>query len=213
MKIVNPAIRDDLEAGRGLQLNLGCGARPRPGFYGVDHLEMPGVDLVADLNQPLSLLPDNSVSSIYSRHTLEHVREFLPLMRELHRVTRSDGQIEIIVPHFSNPYYYSDPTHVRFFGLYSFFYFSDDDDQPRRKVPSFYVPERFIVESVRIHPLKASLMGKLMVPLLKRFINLKISLLDWYERSVCRWFPADSIHFLLRPKKVAVKVTTSRIAA
>jgi hypothetical protein len=30
--------------------------------------------------------------------------------------------IEIIVPHFSNPHYYSDPTHVRFFGLYTMSY-------------------------------------------------------------------------------------------
>ena len=72
------------------------------------------------------------MTEIYSRHPLEHVRNFLPLMAELHRVTRPGGRIEIIVPHFSNPYGYSDPTHVRHFGLYTFFYFADEEDQPRR---------------------------------------------------------------------------------
>jgi SAM-dependent methyltransferase len=201
MRIVSDSVVNDLEAGRGLRLNLGCGRRSLPGFYGVDHLDLPGVDIVADLNEPLSLLPDDSVDAVYSRHTLEHVEELLPLISELHRVTRPGGRIEIIVPHFSNPYGYSDPTHVRFFGLYSFFYFSDETDQPRRKVPSFYIPERFTVESVRIHLLKRSLLSRVMGSLLKRFINGSVARLDWYERTLCWWFPAESIRFVLRPKK------------
>jgi hypothetical protein len=201
MKIVTPAVTGDLNAGRGLRLNLGCGKRSRPGFYGVDHLELPGVDIVADLNQPLSKLPDNSVDEVYTRHALEHVGELLPLMSELHRVTRPSGRIEIIVPHFSNPYGYSDPTHIRFFGLYSFYYFSDEDDQPRRKVPSFYIPERFTVETVRIRPLKRSIVGRATASLVKWFINGSVSRLDWYESNLCWWLPADSIRFVLRPKK------------
>jgi SAM-dependent methyltransferase len=203
MRFFNPAVLHDLEAGRGLRLNLGCGNHRRPGFYGLDHLDLPAADIVADLNQPLDLLPDNSVDEIYTRHTLEHVTEFLPLMQELHRVTRPGGRIEISVPHFSNPYGYSDPTHVRFFGLYSFFYFSDECDQPRRKVPSFYIPERFIVESVRIQPLRQSHLGRPFGSVLKRCINGSLARLDWYERRLCRWLPADSIYFVLRPKKPA----------
>jgi SAM-dependent methyltransferase len=203
MRIVTKSVADDLQAGRGLRLNVGCGARPRPGFYGVDRVALPGVDIVADLNQPLSQLPDNSVDEVYTRHTLEHVDALLPLMSELHRVTRPDGRIEIIVPHFSNPYGYSDPTHVRFFGLYSFFYFSDEADQPRRKVPAFYTPERFTVEQVRIHPMKRTLFGRLVGSLVKRIINGSVSRLDWYERNLCRWLPADSIRYVLRPKKLA----------
>src|SRR5262245_42786869 len=203
MRIVTNSVADDLQAGRGLRLNLGCGARPRPGFYGVDRMDLPGVDIVADLNEPLSKLPDNSVDEVYTRHTLEHVDALLPLMGELHRVARPDGRIEIIVPHFTNPYGYSDPTHVRFFGLYSFFYFSDEADQPRRKVPAFYTPARFTVQEVRIHPLRRSLFGRAVGSLVKWFINRSVSRLDWYERNLCRWFPADSIRYVLRVKKHA----------
>lgn len=201
MKILNPNVHIDLEAGRPLRLNLGCGQRPRSGFYGVDHLEMPGVDIVADLNRPFSQLPENSVEEIYTRHTLEHVPQLLPLMSEFHRLTRPDGRIEIIVPHFSNPYGYSDPTHVRFFGLYSFFYFSDEEDQPARKVPAFYVAHRFIVESVKVSLIKGGVIRRFLTPLVKRLVNLNVATLDWYERSLCRGFPAESIHYLLRPKK------------
>jgi len=201
VRIVNRAILEDLKAGRHLRLNLGCGNKPRADFYGVDQLDLPGVDIVAHLNQPFTALPDNSVEAIYSRHTLEHVVNLLPLMRELHRVVRPGGQIEIIVPHFSNPYGFSDPTHVRFFGLYSFFYFSEECDQPRRKVPAFYLPERFVVETVRINPLRESFIGKAVGSLLKQYINGNLLRLDWYERCLCRLMPADSIHFTLRPKK------------
>lgn len=201
MKIVNPSVYADLEAGRPLRLNLGCGRRPRPGFYGVDQFEMPGVDIVADLNRPFSRLPEDSVAEIYTRHTLEHVPQLLPLMGEFHRITQPGGRIEIIVPHFSNPYGYSDPTHVRFFGLYSFFYFCDEEDQPSRKVPAFYVPHRFLVESVHVSLIRGTVIRRFLTPLVKRMVNSSLTMLDWYERSLCRAFPAESIHYVLTPKK------------
>jgi SAM-dependent methyltransferase len=201
MKIVNPAVLDDLAAGRGLRLNLGSGRRPVPGFYGVDRVPLPGVDVVADLDEPLADLPDNSVDEVYTRHALEHVSRLLELLAELHRVTRPGGRLEIVVPHFSNPYGYSDPTHVRFFGLYSFFYFCDPEDQPRRKVPAFYLPQRFRVESVRCRLLKASPADRLLAPLLQPLINRSVGWLDWYERRLCRWLPASEIRYVLRTKK------------
>ncbi|MFL5245055.1 MAG: class I SAM-dependent methyltransferase [Gemmataceae bacterium] len=201
MKILNEAVVSDLEAGKGLLLNLGSGMRPRAGFYNVDQLALPGVDILADLNESLSALPDNSVKEIYCRHTLEHVARFMELLSELHRITRPDGRIEIIVPHFSNPYGYSDPTHVRFFGLYSFFYFCDAADQPRRKVPSFYLPQRFKVEGIECRLLKQSWMEKLLRAVLQPLINFNTSWLDWYERRLCRWIPANDIRYILRVKK------------
>jgi hypothetical protein len=201
MQILNPAVREDLEAGRKLRLNVGCGLRRLPGFYNVDHLPLPGVDILADLEAPLSDIPDDSVEAIYCRHTLEHVTRLLELLGELHRVTHPEGRLEVIVPHFSNPYGYSDPTHVRFFGLYSFFYLAEESDQPRRKVPNFYLRQRFRVERVRINLLRTSVMDKVVRAVLQPLINRSIGWLDWYERRLCRLWPADDIHWLLRPVK------------
>jgi SAM-dependent methyltransferase len=201
MQIINPAVARDIAAGKGLRLNLGSGKRPRDGFYSVDHLPLPGVDVVADLNEPLAGLPDNSVEAVYSRHTLEHVAALLPLMAEIHRVCRPEARVEVVVPHFSNPYTYSDPTHVRFFGLYTFFYFADEADQPARKVPSFYVAERFRIEEVTFSLLRHGPVGKLARLLLGRLINRSPGWLDWYERCLCRWLPVDSVRYVLRPKK------------
>src|SRR6516165_1957850 len=181
MKILNPRVVEDIQAGRGLRLNLGSGLRRRDGFYGLDQVALPGLDILADLNEPLPELPNNSVDEIYCRHVLEHVPRLLDLLAELHRITRSSGRIEIVVPHFSNPYGYSDPTHVRFFGLYSFYHFCDAKDQPLRKVPDFYLPQRFTVESVRCRLLGQSLPEKLLRWLLQPWINRGPAWLDWYE--------------------------------
>ena len=86
MKILNPNLKNDIASGVPLKLDLGCGQRPRSGFYAVDHLEVDGVDLVADLNKSLDLLPDNSTEYVYSHHVFEHVHEFLALMREIYRI-------------------------------------------------------------------------------------------------------------------------------
>jgi SAM-dependent methyltransferase len=169
----------------------------------VDRVALPGVDVVADLNEPFARLPDDCVAEVYTRHTLEHVERFLELLAEIHRITAPGGRVEVVVPHFSNPYGYSDPTHVRFFGLYSFFYFSDPADQPRRKVPSFYLPQRFRVESVRINLLSGTLAEKAVRAVLQPLVNRGPGWQDWYERRLCRWLPANDIHFVLRVQKDA----------
>jgi SAM-dependent methyltransferase len=203
MRIVNPQVQRDIEAGLGLRLNLGSGHSTRPGFYNVDLLPLPGVDVVADLNEPLTALPDESVDEIYSRHTLEHVTHLLPLLAEIHRVARPGARIELVLPHFSNPHGYSDPTHVRFFGLYSFFYFCDEEDQPARKVPNFYLPQRFRVDCVTFSLLKQSPLDRLILPVVQRLANRSYGWLDWYERRLCRWLPVSSVRYVLYPRKAA----------
>lgn len=201
MKILNSAIERDLRRRLPLRLNLGSGQRRIEGHYNVDCTLATQPDILADLNEPLDQLADNSVIAVYARHTLEHIDNFLGLLAELHRVCRPEATLEIIVPHFSNPYGYSDPTHVRFFGLYSFFYFADAADQPRRKVPSFYSPVRFRVERVQFRLLKESLLEKCAKALLEPIINRGVGVLDWYERRLCRMFPVSDVRYLLKPVK------------
>lgn len=203
MQILNPAVARDLADGRPLRLNLGSGQRQIAGYYNVDCVALPQVDILADLEEPLALLPDDSVEAIYCRHTLEHVTRLMGLLTEVHRVLRPEGRLEVIVPHFSNPYGYSDPTHVRFFGLYSFYYLCDDADQPRRKVPNFYLPQRFRVEGVRFNLLRTSWFDRVVRAVLQPLINRNVGWLDWYERRMCRRWPVDDIHYDLRVVKPA----------
>jgi SAM-dependent methyltransferase len=201
MKVLNPAVLADMNARRGLRLDLGAGITPREGFYAVDKYEGPKTDIVADLSQPLVRLPDNSVSHIYSRHTLEHVENMLLLMSEIHRVCTPDAEVEIIVPHFSNVYGYSDPTHVRLFGIYSMFYFSPEEHQPKRKVPSYYTSAHFRVMSIEIGFYHYGLIDFLLVPLLSRWVNSSFGRQEFYERRLSSRFHAWQIRFFLSPIK------------
>lgn len=201
MRIVNPTLREQLGKGA-VRLDLGCGQDKRDGFYALDHLELDGVDIVADLNEPLHLLPDDCSEYIYTRHALEHVTELLPLMREIYRISRPGATVEIIVPHFSNVYGYSDPTHVRYFGLYSMYYFASAEHQPRRrKVPAFYTDVRFIVKSITIEFYRKGVVDTIMSPLLQRLVNFNIHTQDFYERRLCHFFHARQIRYVLTPEK------------
>ena len=57
------------------------------------------------------------------------------------------------------------------------------------------------MERVRFNLLKTSVGDKLARAVLQPLINLSVGWLDWYERRLCRLWPVDDIHWLLRPVK------------
>jgi len=199
MRLVNPQIARDLQQGKPLRIDLGSGPTPRAGFYGLDQLEMEGVDIIADLNEPLDLLPDNCAEHVFSSHALEHVEKLLPLLAEIHRITRHDGYVEIIAPHFSNPYYYSDPTHVRFFGLYTMSYFVDIDKQPgAHKVPALRTATRFKMDAVSLSFYRFNLIDRIFVPFLRYFVNRTARSQNFYELRLSWLFPAAEVRYKMR---------------
>jgi len=119
-------------------IELGCGTKESIGRIRIDKLDLPDIDIVADLEFGLPFFPDNSVDAIYSKSFLEHVDNLDVLMKDIWRVLKPSGKKVLFVPHFSNPYYYSDYSHRKYFGLYTFEYFSHDQNKFKRKVPSFY---------------------------------------------------------------------------
>lgn len=113
--------------GDGVVLELGCGARRRhPEAIGVDLLDLPCVDVVGDVFEVLDALPTSSVRAVFSYSFFEHVGDQERLLAVLARVLEPGGLLDVVVPHFSNPFYYSDSTHRAPFGLYSFSYFAHD---------------------------------------------------------------------------------------
>ena len=202
MKILNPKVKSDIDSGKLLKLDLGGGPNKKKDCYGVDHLELEGVDIVADLNSPLTLLPDNCAELVYSNHVLEHIENLEGLLREIHRITIPDGRIEITVPHFSNPYSYSDPTHLRFFGLYSMYYYVDKSEHPPiRKIPAFYSDIRFHIEKINIEFFRKDRLDKLVEPIFSRLINKNITWQDFYERRLSGVVSARQIRYIMKVAK------------
>jgi ubiquinone/menaquinone biosynthesis C-methylase UbiE len=130
------------------------------------------------------------------------------LMLELFRVLKPDGRAEFVAPHFSNPYFYSDPTHRRYFGLYTFCYFSAGSPF-RRTVPAYQKELSFRLERVDLlfksarpfyvrYALK-SLVGKL--------FNSCYYMKELYEENFCYLFPCYEIRYRLR------RIETTRVHA
>lgn len=202
MKALNQQFLDDLQAGKPLKLNLGCGRDPKTGYYGVDLVEMDGVDVVADFNSGLPWLPDNSVQEIITFHVFEHVEKFLPLMREIHRVVKDNGRISITVPHCSNIFGFSDPTHVRFFGLYSMYYFVPPEKQPLpRKVPAFYTDTRYSIESIFIDFYREGLVDRVLGKIMAKLVNRSLGWQHFYEHRLASLYHAREITYVMRPIK------------
>jgi SAM-dependent methyltransferase len=202
MRIINESVREDLTNGVDLKIDLGCGSRPKKGYYSLDLLEMNGVDIVADLNQPLDMLPDNSCSHIFSNHVFEHIHDLNVLMGEIYRIAKPCANLEIVVPHFSNVFGYSDPTHVRLFGIYSFYYYVRRCDQPgKRKVPDFYTSYKYRVHKITIEFSRLSLLDRLLVPIMRKLVNINLPTQTFYERRLSAIFHASQIRFHLQPVK------------
>jgi SAM-dependent methyltransferase len=83
----------------GLRLNLGCGPVALSGFVNVDALDLPGVEVVADLGERLPF-DDGSADLLYASHVLEHfpTGEVPRLLRDWRRVLREGGTVLIAVP-------------------------------------------------------------------------------------------------------------------
>jgi SAM-dependent methyltransferase len=178
-------------------IDIGCGNKKKEGYIGIDRVDRPEVDIVTDIETGLSFFPDHCVDAIHCRSVLEHIHNFEYLLSEMMRVLKTTGKIYIFVPHFSNPYFYSDPTHVRAFGLYSFYYFSDTEYQLRRKVPNFYSTLRLQVLSQRfIFRSKFGMFGFLKKAF-GRLVNCCGLFQEYYEENLVYQIPAHGIEFTI----------------
>ncbi|MHC4641849.1 MAG: class I SAM-dependent methyltransferase [Planctomycetota bacterium] len=197
---MEPVIKIDLDQVLGgdepVLLELGCGRKKRPGAIGVDRIDLPEVDIVADVEEGLGFLPDGCVDEIHARSFFEHVQNFEKLMSEIVRVLRKGGKVFVFVPHFSNPYYYSDPTHKRFFGLYSFYYFVDSRYQLKRKVPTFYFDTKIRILSLKLIFNSPFFFGRIIKKIAGVVFNLSRFFQEWYEEDFCYIFPCYGIEIV-----------------
>lgn len=173
----------------GLRLNLGCGNKPRAGYLGVDLGADSAADVKMDLLAYLHTLPAHSVSEVYARHVLEHfdAAALREMLQQIDRVLRPGGRMHFIVPHHSNPYYYSDPTHRQPFGVHTFCYFCESHCLGR-KVPRYASIAGWHLSQVRVgfRPFGRLRVLGLRIPLLSDLLNPLVNLshrsIELFER-------------------------------
>jgi SAM-dependent methyltransferase len=93
--------------------DIGCGQLKQvPWAVGVDAVQQPGVDVVADLDDGLPF-ETGSLDHVFAVHVLEHVADMVAVMAEIHRVLRPSGLLHVLCPHWRHVNAAADPTHVR----------------------------------------------------------------------------------------------------
>lgn len=183
-----------------VRLELGCGdRRSDPAAITVDIRDADAVDVVGDVLEVLSVIPDGSVDEVYSSHLAEHLADLGRLLREIGRVLKPGGTARTIVPHFSNPYFYSDPTHRSRFGLYTFSYYVNDRVL-RREVPRYEPCEgltltgvRLVFKSSRVFPAQAAVRR-----IFEAVVNCSTYALEVYEANLCYLVPCYEIRYDVR---------------
>ncbi len=187
-------------AGQQIRLELGCGPRKvDPDAVGVDLLPFTGVDLVGEIYEVLALLPDGCASAVYTSHFLEHVSDLPRLMTELGRVMSVGATLRVVVPHFSNPFYYSDPTHRVPFGLYTFSYFCDQDVFVRT-VPQYGLktPFRLVGARLGFRSYRPRYVRHAFKRAFGALINSTVFLREFYEENLCWLVSCYEVEFEIR---------------
>jgi len=115
-------------------LVVGCGARPVAGATNLDRLNLPGVDVVFDLDyvgkslggdnpNQSNVLPfvEEAFDSIIAEDVLEHVADIVAVVNDFCRVLKVGGKLWVRGPDARFPeQLWADPTHKRGFARRSF---------------------------------------------------------------------------------------------
>jgi SAM-dependent methyltransferase len=114
-RLTDPHQFDLKPSGEGTVLDVGCGSAKLPGAIGLDVSADTAADIVHDLDVFPYPIEDSSFDQILLQDVIEHVREPIRVIEELHRVARPGARIHLRTPHFSSALAYGDPTHRHYF--------------------------------------------------------------------------------------------------
>lgn len=170
-------------------VDLGCGQDRIAGAVGVDFAGNAKADVRHDLDVYPYPFADGSFEVLVLRNVIEHVRNVVGLMEEIHRIGRAGADVLITTPHFSSLYSYQDPTHLRHLALDSMDYFTETTAHS-----NFYSSARFKViarglDFGRSFPFSA--VARVLAWMSERK----------YEKHFAFMFPANSLWFHLQVVK------------
>lgn len=190
------AKRSKVECALPININLGCGDQRIDNYIGLDRIPKAGVDVTCDLEHPLPLAT-GVVDKVYAKSLLEHINNLEALLNDVQRTLKLDGMFQIYVPHWSNPFYYSDYTHVRFFGLATFDYFINPSKQIYRRVPD-YTELGYEVITVRLLFESPFKLIRWAMKAFQWVINQNTNLQIFYEFHMSHLIPCYAIEFVLK---------------
>ncbi|HEX9861961.1 MAG TPA: methyltransferase domain-containing protein [Candidatus Bathyarchaeia archaeon] len=156
---------------------------------GVEYLDKEEVNCKPLTMWDLEKIPlpygTNTFDKIVASQVLEHIVNFIPLMKELHRILKKDGKLEVWVPYVRDfDQAFGDPTHVRYFDIKTFKYF----DPIHRQSNIVYKPYFDVtVERIRYYQSPT--------------FRSKLHKLSWIVRHPAKSLRTVWLHATMRPIK------------
>jgi predicted SAM-dependent methyltransferase len=175
------------------KLNVGCGHDIRKGWINLDSVELPGVDIIYNIQKTPLPFDNDEFDIILCQDIFEHI-EYIPVFKDLHRILKKGGIITIRVPHFTSRRNYNDPTHKKMFSIRTFEYFVKNSRANRDYYFNFHFDK--IIYSRIIFEKYFYLYNYLIELIINANRKLKETI---YEATfLSRLFPADYLVIKLR---------------
>jgi len=131
-------------------LNLGCGKDIRQStknitYVNLDKFNLPGVDVVWDLDKYPWPFKDNEFDKVIAKHVIEHLEDVVRAIEEIYRILKPGGILYIEVPIYPNPNAFADPTHKHVFTERTFNFFCPNT--PLGRENDYCTKARFKIKS------------------------------------------------------------------
>ena len=177
------------------KLNIGCGVDIKSGWINMDSATLPGVNIVHDVTQLPLPFANEEIDEILAQDVLEHI-DYIPVLKDLHRILKKEGILTIRVPHFTSKNNFVDPTHKKMFSIstWDFFVASKATSKHIEKERAYYFDFAFTKKlSCHITFEKSSRIFFYNRPI-EWFFNLSSKMQSFYESTgFSRIFPAENI--------------------
>jgi len=86
-----------------MKLNLGCGLTYKKGFVNLDINKNIKADIYHDMNNKLPF-NDHTFDYILADNCLNYSRDIITTLRDLYRITKPNGTIDVYAIHYTSPY-------------------------------------------------------------------------------------------------------------
>jgi len=169
------------------KLVLGSAGRAEEKAVTLDINPLHNPDVLHDLNNTPLPFDDNAFKEIICHHVLEHLNDLKPVMDELHRICRPEGEIYIEVPHHTS-WCANTPEHRLRFNYFAFESYIEKGRTDWMKTEKKFT---ILKRELTFH---RSLRRVLLHRLFNRFP-------ETYERFWAYIFPAEHVKIWLRPIK------------
>ena len=171
------------------KLNIGCGKDIKIDYINLDSANLPGVNIVHNLNNYPYPFKDNVFTEVNASMIIEHLTDWNKAMEEIWRICSNGAKIYIRVPFFPSYYAVTDPTHKAVFTYYTFDYY-----EPGHPLGEYYFKAKFKVIKKYIRYSETTFLNFLPALIFNAIPRI-------YSRYLCFIFPSNILEVELEVVK------------